>query len=199
MKLSLRFAIFLKALTFSLSIYIFCCISQLFCFIFFAVTETFSHVFSHRFFSSFKQHLKWSCLSSGQAWMFKDKVECSSLVAAVASPHSIPYRITTLVTSNSSNTTLSTTTVGMRQAKTTRCRYTLKMALFNPQKQQFSIFKNGSLKSSKTAVFNYQKWHLKNISGRKKTSSRSCKNTSFSLLTNADEKLNISCKNVVIE
>ena len=129
--------------------------------------------------------------------MFKDKVECSSLVVAVASPHSIPYRITTLVTSNSSNTTLSTTTVGMRQAKTTRCRYTLKMALFNPQKQQFSIFKNGSLKSSKTAVFNYQKWHLKNISGRKKTSSRSCKNTSFSLLTNADEKLNISCKNVV--
>ena len=64
-----------------------------------------------------------------------------------------------------------------------------KTAVFNLQKRQFKIIKNGSFQLSKMA--------LKNISVRKKTSSRRCKNTSFSLLTNADEKLNISCKNVV--
>ena len=51
MKLSLRFAIFLKALTFSLSIYIFCCISQLFCFIFFCCNrDLLSCFFSPIFF-----------------------------------------------------------------------------------------------------------------------------------------------------
>ena len=59
-----------------------------------------------------------------------------------------------------------------------------KTAVFNLQKRQFKIIKNGSFQLSKMA--------LKNITVRKKTSSRRCKNTSFSLLTNADEKLNIS-------